>query len=253
MKIIASDYDGTLRRHKGIEQADREAIKKWRACGNLFGIVTGRDANFITAAIPEDNVELDFVIIYNGVDIYDLSESPKLIKRMSGKTDRLYELLPLILRKSGDWAEFVTPDKNYYLTYHDEPADSKNNWAKNAVLKDVNEFIQIYSLYGSDEESLEIVHRLNDGFSDAVSALANGAWLNAAPLGVTKATGVWEYAKLKSVKKEDIYTIGDSYNDLDMIKAFNGFTVDNGAAVVKQAAQAVYRGIWELIDSLLLK
>ena len=251
MKIIASDYDGTLRRHHGIEQKDRDAIKRWRDKGNLFGIVTGRDDNMITATISEDNLEMDFVIIYNGVDIYDLTGAPKRIKRILGETDRLYELLPYILRKSGDYADFVTPDRNYYLTYNDEPADSKSTWVKNEVLKDVKQFIQIYSLYESDETTLEVARRLSDGFSDIVSPLVNGSHLNVAPSGVTKASGVWEYAKIMSVKKEHIYTIGDSYNDLDMIKAFNGFTVENGAGEVKQAARSVYKGVWELIDTFI--
>ena len=254
MKIIASDYDGTLRRHSGIEQKDRDAVKEWRANGNLFGIVTGRGQDF-TKTVFEDDLELDFVIVYNGAVIYDFSadvnkDEANLLKLMVGKTDRLYEMLPLILRKSGDWAEFITPDKVYYLTYNDESPNSRNNWAKNEVLKGVSEFIQIYSLYKSEREPLDIAKQLNDGFGDAASALVNGSWLNVAPAGVTKASGVLEYAKIMSVGEGDIYTIGDSYNDLEMIKAFNGYTVENGADEIKKAAKGVFGGVWELISSL---
>ena len=42
MIIIASDFDGTLNHH-GISEADKNAINKFRAEGNKFGIVTGRD------------------------------------------------------------------------------------------------------------------------------------------------------------------------------------------------------------------
>ena len=42
MKIIASDFDGTLNYH-GISAEDTAAIAKFRAAGNKFGIVTGRD------------------------------------------------------------------------------------------------------------------------------------------------------------------------------------------------------------------
>ena len=38
MKIIASDYDGTLN-HGGIDDKKRNAIKKWREMGNKFGIL----------------------------------------------------------------------------------------------------------------------------------------------------------------------------------------------------------------------
>jgi HAD superfamily hydrolase (TIGR01484 family) len=248
LKIIASDYDGTLRRHHGIEQKDRDAIKEWRADGNLFGIVTVRDQPFVKSVTDEDNLELDFLIIYNGALTYEFDgNQPNLIKRELGKTDRLYEIGPMNKRKSGDWAEFITPDKNYYLTYGDEPVSSRDNWVRKEALKDVHEFIQIYSLCKTEEEALEVARCLNDSFSDAVSPLVNGAWLNVAPPGVTKASGVWEYAKLKSVSKENIFTIGDSYNDLAMIKEFNGYTLENGAEELKKTARAVYAGVWELI------
>ena len=42
MYILASDFDGTLN-HGGISQRSRDAIAAFRAAGNLFGIVTGRD------------------------------------------------------------------------------------------------------------------------------------------------------------------------------------------------------------------
>ena len=43
MKIAASDYDGTLFRNEVIAKADVEGIRRWRAAGNKFGVVTGRD------------------------------------------------------------------------------------------------------------------------------------------------------------------------------------------------------------------
>lgn len=40
--VVASDYDGTL--HQGGISADVvEMIRRYRAAGNLFGVVTGRD------------------------------------------------------------------------------------------------------------------------------------------------------------------------------------------------------------------
>ena len=257
MKIIASDYDGTLRRHHGIEQKDRDAIKKWRGSGNLFGIVTGRDQPFIKNVLEEDKLDLDFLIIYNGADIYEFKNNQaNLLKRILGKTNRLHEMLPFILRKPGHWANFITPERDYYLTYNDKPVVKKedyweNSWEKSETLKNVSEFIQIYALYQTDAEALEIAENLNNNFSEALSPLVNGSWLNVAPFGVNKASGVWEYAKLKSVSKENIFTIGDSYNDLDMIKEFNGFTLENGADDLKKIARAVYKGVWELVDNFI--
>ena len=45
MKILGSDYDGTLT-CGGIEETKIAAIHRWREAGNRFGIVTGRVASF---------------------------------------------------------------------------------------------------------------------------------------------------------------------------------------------------------------
>ena len=49
MKLLASDYDGTLRRPY-VKQSDIKAIKRFRAAGNVFGIITGRTLEMI---LPE--------------------------------------------------------------------------------------------------------------------------------------------------------------------------------------------------------
>lgn len=238
MKIIASDYDGTLRHRHGISDEDRNAIKKWRESGNLFGIVTGRDRNFIKG-IENDNIGVDFIIIYNGVEIYDANGN--LLKRFTGISDRFYDLMPLILRKDGDCADFITNEQIYHLTYGGDCE----------ILKELREFMQIYALYDTEEETLKVSANLNANYSDVVSPLVNGRWLNATPSGITKATGVGEYAKLMGVAKDDLYTIGDSYNDLDMIKKFKGYTLENGADGVKKEALAIYKGVWELIENII--
>ena len=255
MKIIASDFDGTLLHRQGnehvISQKDRDAIKKWRAGGNLFGIVTGRGSEMPKTVVNE-NLDIDFVITFNGAEIYDVSTTPaKLLKRTLGQTDRLYDTLPIILRSSGSTMDIITPERRYHVTYNDEAPDSQDNWVKSEAIKAVKQFLHIQSLYESSEEALEVARQLNADFSDAVSPLVNGRWLNIPASGVTKASGVWEYAQIMSVSKENIFSIGDSYNDMDMIKAFNGFTLENGVDELKQIARAVYRGVWELIEALM--
>ena len=45
MKIICSDYDGTLN-HGGITDEKLSAIRKWQENGKLFAVVSGRQADF---------------------------------------------------------------------------------------------------------------------------------------------------------------------------------------------------------------
>ena len=45
MKILCSDYDGTLS-HGGVDEKKLAAISAWRKKGNKFGIITGRRTSF---------------------------------------------------------------------------------------------------------------------------------------------------------------------------------------------------------------
>lgn len=40
MKIIGSDYDGTLN-HNGIGKKKKKALQKWRDKGNVFALISG--------------------------------------------------------------------------------------------------------------------------------------------------------------------------------------------------------------------
>ena len=62
LKILASDYDGTLffgEEEPNFRERDIKAIKEFQKAGNLFGICTGRPYQGITPFIPE-SIHLDF-------------------------------------------------------------------------------------------------------------------------------------------------------------------------------------------------
>ena len=57
MKIAASDYDGTLFRNEVIAKADVEGIRRWRAAGNKFGVVTSRDYGMLAPQLKFYGIE----------------------------------------------------------------------------------------------------------------------------------------------------------------------------------------------------
>ena len=70
-KIIATDYDGTLT-IDGIPPRVIEAIEKFRAEGNLFGVVTGRDKIGSYKAFAKDKrFGFDFILALNGAMAMD--------------------------------------------------------------------------------------------------------------------------------------------------------------------------------------
>lgn len=71
MKVLASDYDGTLRTGEMVDTKDVEAIHAFREQGNAFGLVTGRSMESIKKEIERNGFEFDFIIANNGGVVYD--------------------------------------------------------------------------------------------------------------------------------------------------------------------------------------
>ena len=72
------------------------------------------------------------------------------------------------------------------------------------------------------------------------------AWLDLAPEGVTKASGLASVAQRLGVDREDVLAIGDGRNDIDMLRwAGRGVAMGQAPAEVKKAADAVTASVQE--------
>ena len=58
MKLLATDYDGTLRYAQDVMPEDLKSIEEWKNKGNKFVIVTGRSKESIDAQIKLFNLPL---------------------------------------------------------------------------------------------------------------------------------------------------------------------------------------------------
>ena len=76
MKIGASDYDGTLFRQRTIAAEDVEGIRSWRAAGNKFGVVSGRDYGMLMPQLKYYGIESDYAVCNNGGIIFRADGTP---------------------------------------------------------------------------------------------------------------------------------------------------------------------------------
>ena len=60
----------------------------------------------------------------------------------------------------------------------------------------------------------------------------------------------WKPTKLISVK-DNVYTIGDSYNDVEMIEKFNGYSIENAKEEVKKVSKGECSSVSKLIKKII--
>ncbi len=242
MKIIASDYDGTLN-HGGIDDKKRNAIKEWREKGNKFGIVSGRITDDLLRIYKKDKLELDFLLACNGAVI--LTTDGKILKEDRVDGDILKPILDFIFSLGADWAA-IQSDRSYIIDENDN--DRLPDEFTRKTLPELKYFNQISTILEDDEEALMVTNAIREKFGDKLNPLQNGRCIDIVSATMNKAKGLYDYLELVGGKYEDMITVGDNINDTHMIKEFRSYAMANGVQSIKDIADYVTEGIKELIE-----
>lgn len=249
MKIAASDYDGTLLLENRISSSDLEAIKTWRAEGHLFGLVTGRDINLISHEVLYWGIPVDFLICSTGATAYDRSFNRLWSTDMPDQAWKSIVGLPA-LRKSryflfsqGFRSYINRIESNSWLTSLGLPLTEIN--LENALR--LSGIQQLGLEYDSRETAAQCLEEIGAGLI-GLNAQLSGICVDIMNRGVDKATGLSALLKIKKQACERLLTIGDSENDLSMIKLFNGYAIKHAPDSIKLEAS----GIYDSVSSMLL-
>lgn len=241
MIIIASDFDGTLNHH-GISEADKNAIDKFREAGNKFGIVTGRDleqALWVIYDLKKANLEVDFVICCTGGVM--LSGNGELVRAKKQKTGAyLYKMLEFA--RTLNLGSFRA--SNELITcFADARGHIKSNFDA------LGELTQANAWFGSEDDAKIFLEYVEKNHGDEISIFRNGGCIDMPPRGVSKVTGIYDYAS--EFDSARVITVGDNVNDLPMIKEFDGYAVSNARDEVKAVANHHCDRIADMIDEIM--
>jgi len=255
MKIAASDYDGTLFRHEKISQGDVEGVRLWREAGNKFGVVTGRDYGMLAPQLKYYGIESDYAVCNNGGLICRADGTPLWQGEIPLKV--LAELAedPGVDR-SFHYA-FSAADKTYL--YHEREGSWISREAKQwdfhlveITERDILQLPQIHQFslgYKKAEEALEVSESINERFGQIVHAYPNRCSVDITPLGISKRQGIDKLVELMGWQDAVIYAIGDEVNDLPMLEAFEGFTVDSAREGIQAKAKYSYASVGAMLQA----
>jgi Cof subfamily protein (haloacid dehalogenase superfamily) len=242
MKIIASDYDGTLN-HGGIGEEKRNAIKKWREKGNKFGIVSGRMAYDLLQIYKKDELELDFLLACNGAVI--MTTNGEILKedRIDGAV--LMPFLDFLFSLGANWA-VIQSDRGYVIDENDNDRLPEEFTRK--TLPQIKYFNQVSTILEDDKEAEAVTEAIKEKFGATLNPLQNGRCIDVVSTAMNKAQGLYNYLEIVGGSYEDMITVGDNINDTHMIKEFRSYAMANGVQAIKDLADCETKGITELIE-----
>ena len=257
MKIGASDYDGTLFRERTISSEDVEGVKAWQSAGHKFGVVSGRDYGMLMPQLEFYGIQSDYAVCNNGGIIFGQGGAP-----LWQGSIPLSVLAQIVKEPSVDKSfhyAFSAVDKTYL--YH----EGEGSW----IMREAEEWdFPIEKITEADILSLPRIHQFCLGYPEAsqadetvaiinakygeyVHAYPNGCSVDITPAGVSKSQGIEKLLEVMGWQGAEVCAIGDETNDLPMLEAFHGFTVNTAREAIKEKARAVYSGVGDmLVDNI---
>ena len=100
----------------------------------------------------------------------------------------------------------------------------------------------------SAKASSAVVQKINDQYVGRLNPLQNETCIDIVPAGVNKAQGMYRVMEFFGCSQEDVITVGDNINDVDMIRAFHSYAMNNGVDEIKRLADGLVSDITEILN-----
>lgn len=241
--LFATDFDGTLNLYPhGVTEEVIEMIGKFRAEGNVFGIITGRNYANAMYLFNDYGYLCDFFMCMTGA--YAIDKNGELLFEYKGDGKILPEMLPFLASMDARYLTFSDGSFNYSVDL-EKPLDDNSEAVRVAGEHDT--FTQINTAYHTEEARDKAICEIKKHYGDKVAVHVNGTCLDIPAAGVSKASAVARMAEIFGVKKENIFTAGDNDNDVSMLKAFYGFSLPYGSEAAQNAAKTVLPNVEQML------
>ncbi|MGW9469507.1 HAD family hydrolase [Cellulosimicrobium sp. MI9406] len=242
--LVALDIDGTLMSYdQELSEDVRDAVADLRAAGHHVVLASGRSLIAMTPVAEILGIDRGWVVASNGA----------VTARLDPDEPDGYVLEDVVTFDPGPALRLLRehlPDARYAVE------DVGVGFRMNELFPDgeldgvhrVVEFDELWSgevtrvvvraLGSTSEQFHELVERL--GLDDVTYAVGWTAWMDLAPLGVTKATGLELVRRTLHVQPHRTVAVGDGRNDVEMLRwAALGVAMGHADDVVQAAADEV--------------
>ncbi|WP_435738192.1 HAD family hydrolase [Cellulosimicrobium sp. PMB13] len=242
--LVALDVDGTLMSYDQEMSDDvRDVVADLRAAGHHVVLASGRSLVAMTPVAEILGIDSGWLVASNGSVTARLDQGAAegyvledVVTFDPGPALRL-------LREHLPNARYAVEDIGVGFRMNELFPDGELDGVHRVVAFDelwsgeVTRVV-VRAPESTSEDFHELVERL--GLEDVTYAVGWTAWMDLAPLGVTKATALEQVRRTLHVQPHRTVAIGDGRNDVDMLRwAARGVAMGHADAVVREAADEV--------------
>ena len=248
-KALFTDFDGTLFSDNfTISEKDIDAIKAYTKAGGKFFISTGRLFNSIYPYLKDMNVDSDLIVVSQGAEVYDVKTKQPLLRELISipLANRVFDYIDKAMEENDQLTAMMYIDDEVYFIdklpefreafcniLHIKPhiLDGTLRDYLNKVQKEPSKILVM-----TPEDRIEefIKNGVEYLQGDAVFCESRKFLIEIMPSNINKGTAVKYVANKLGIDMQDVICVGDSDNDLSMIKVAGlGVATDNALERVK--------------------
>lgn len=258
--LVALDVDGTIV-HEDDSLSDRvaQAIRDVVEAGHEVVIATGRSQSTTEGIAQRVGIEPEFLVCANGALV--LRREGDAYARMHVETFDAAPALQTIAQRLPS-GRYMVEDADGHRRYTNGMRDWNLDEAEQVPFERLAEVpamrVVVMSPDHGVEEFLEVVDGM--GLHQVTYAIGFSSWLDIAPEGVNKSTGLGLVLAETGIPRERVLAVGDGRNDIDMLRWVaegGGRAVSMGqapdevhAAASERTADVEHDGLADVLESL---
>lgn len=248
--LLLADIDNTLVFHGEIPPYNLERIRYFTENGGLFSIATGRTPSGVTYLMEQVPINAP-VVSCNGGTITDFQTGRTLYRQNLRQEDKI--LLCDLFDRYPDVGAEVQDGNDVYIVNDSKVVRDHVSYEhiplRLAAARDLLGIEWHKILFSSDDErkiaeitaytkTLPFCHAYVINTTNGI----NQFYIEVHPLESTKSIGATELKKIVGASK--LFTIGDYYNDVDMLQV-----ADVSAAVGGSPREVIEAATWEVCEA----
>lgn len=231
-KILISDYDGTFYQNDLDIKKNIDKVTEFRTLGNLFVLATGRSYVDLKIMIDKYKIPYDYLILNHGA----LLLSKKL---------EILNVFTLDKELVGSVLEYANNNKDIYDVVLIDVFKKKVTDTSNAV----KIMLKLYSY----DNALDVKKYIDERYTNIKCYYEkedNHYLVEIVSSKASKSLMIEKILVREEIKKDNVFTIGDGVNDIDMIRNFNGYRVINSCKELDSITNRVIDNVSDLIEKI---
>ena len=229
-KLLVSDYDQTFYLNDEDIEKNKKSVENFRKQENIFIFATGRSYFDFMNKEEQYKLKWDYLIINHGATILDKNNN--IISNYTIDND--------VIKNIKKDLEIEKAIKYFCCNLE----NSRTNFNDKDLTK-------IYAKYEKDKAE-QINSLINKKYSEFVNCyLVSGNAVEIISNKTCKSNAIEEIVQIEKVNRENIFTIGDGYSDIEMIKSYNGYCMEESVQeLLKICNGKIVKSVSELIEKI---